>query len=244
VLARLPIMTATRHDEPALSGIARRRSSAKVESSPEYLLRRKHIVEAAARVFRAKGYSRATLTDIAEEARTDRANIYYYVANKRELFLAALQHYLDFESVAKLAEINRTASASDRLRILIIGVMRHFEENYPFAYLATQENLAFLANEEGTEEVLKEVERVNELGFGAIQRALREGIRNGEFSSTVSSGVLAEAVAGVLTWSSHWYDPATSRYTSNELGVAFADLVLQGLMKEPARRSRSHSKKG
>ena len=88
-----------------VSGIAwcrRDRQFRRVPESPS------RITEAAAQVFHKKGYSRTRLAEVAEVAGIDRANIYYYVANKRELFLGVLQGTIAFESAAHLdAAANR-----------------------------------------------------------------------------------------------------------------------------------------
>jgi TetR/AcrR family transcriptional regulator, cholesterol catabolism regulator len=220
--------------EDTVSGIARRRDAAKVDSSPEYLLRRQQVLEAAVQIFRRKGYSRTRLAEVANAAGIDRANIYYYVANKQELFLEVLKRYLAFEVEAHLDVATGEGSAADRLRALMIDLMQRYHEHYPYAYVPIIENTGFLADDEETADLAMQINTLGQRQFRAIRQVLKEGVDSGEFSSTLSTGVLAEAVVGVLAWSAHWYDPTKSRYTGKEIGAAFADLLLNGLLSQPA----------
>jgi AcrR family transcriptional regulator len=217
-----------------VSGIARRRDTAKAYSSPGYLARRNQVLEAAAMVFRRKGYSRTKLTDVAEMAGIDRANLYYYVANKRELFLEVLEHYLVFEFNAQLDAATAAGSAADRLRVLMVDLMHRYHQYYPYAYLASQENLSFLSEEEETREIADQIRELGQRQFNALRKVLDDGLKAGEFGSTLSPGLLTEAVVGLLYWSSFWFDPATSRYSGAEIGDAFADLLLKGLLNPDA----------
>jgi AcrR family transcriptional regulator len=218
-----------------VSGIAKRRDAAKVDSTAEYISRRQQLLEAAAQVFHKKGYSRTRLTEVAEFAGIDRANIYYYVANKRELFLEVLQGTIAFESAAHLDATEKAETAAVRLRILMTDLMQRYHEHYPYSYLALQENMSFFNDEEETAEIVEQIRALGMRQFSAIRQVLKEGIENEEFASTLSSGVLAEGVVGLLGWSFTWFEPATSRYTGAEIGAAFADLLLNGLLSTPDR---------
>jgi TetR/AcrR family transcriptional regulator, cholesterol catabolism regulator len=222
----------SRDRRSATSGIARRRSAAKVDSSPEYLARRQRLLESAAKIFHKKGYSRTKLAEVAEAAGIDRANLYYYVENKQDLYLEVLERYMAFEAEARLDVVTAPDSATSRLRMLMVDLMRRYEEHYPYAYLPTRETISFFSDEEETAAIADQVNALGRLQFRAIRQVLKEGIERGEFEWSLSAGVLAEAVVGMLAWSCHWFDPKTSRFSGAEIGDAFASLVLNGLAKE------------
>src|SRR5689334_2023135 len=71
--------------DPDDSGIGRRRAAARDGKNRAYTLRRAEIVNAAAEVFKERGYQGTSLADIAEAAGTERASLYYYVSSKEEL---------------------------------------------------------------------------------------------------------------------------------------------------------------
>jgi TetR/AcrR family transcriptional regulator len=68
----------------------------------ERLQRHVAIVEAAERVFTAKGYAAATMEDIAAEAELSKGALYLYFKTKDELFVA--QSVRPVESIASLLE--------------------------------------------------------------------------------------------------------------------------------------------
>ena len=79
-----------------MSRIYERRKQAQADPAAEYSQERRILLEAAARVFQAKGFDGACMNDVAAESGTDRATVYYYFTrkyyftSKRELFQAVI----------------------------------------------------------------------------------------------------------------------------------------------------------
>lgn len=71
--------------------------------------KRAEIMEQAARVFAAKGYSDATLLDVARQCGMGRTSLYQYFANKEDLFTFLLDHVLQ----SLLADMHAAAASSD-----------------------------------------------------------------------------------------------------------------------------------
>lgn len=60
--------------------------------SPQHKMeRREQLISAAEKVFLKKGYSRATVQDVMNEAKVSRGGLYLYFGNKAELFEAVLE---------------------------------------------------------------------------------------------------------------------------------------------------------
>jgi AcrR family transcriptional regulator len=55
--------------------------------------KRRQILNAASRIFMAKGYEGASMSDIAQEAGVSKGTLYVYFTNKEALFGAAVQQY-------------------------------------------------------------------------------------------------------------------------------------------------------
>src|SRR5579864_8763462 len=72
------------------SGIARRRRKAQEANSAGYSRRKQQVLDAAAHLFKERGFSGVKLAEIAEAAGIDRANVYYYAENKEDLYLQVL----------------------------------------------------------------------------------------------------------------------------------------------------------
>src|SRR5580704_14288072 len=105
---KMPEHTEPREVPESTSRISQRRRAAQQNPRADYAAKRAEIIAAAADVFRVKGYQAATLNDIAERLGTDRASLYYYIADKQELFHETIKDVLD----ANLSEAEGI-SASD-----------------------------------------------------------------------------------------------------------------------------------
>ena len=76
-------------------GIAERKER---ERDLQQKMRRKQILDAAKRVFHAKGFSSATMEDIAQEAELSPAAIYLYFKNKDDLYVSLNLQLLEYLS--------------------------------------------------------------------------------------------------------------------------------------------------
>ena len=76
-------------------GIAERRER---EKDTQQRMRRKQLLEAAKRVFHTKGFSAATVEDIAQEAELSAAALYLYFKNKDDLYVSLNLQLLEYLS--------------------------------------------------------------------------------------------------------------------------------------------------
>ena len=76
-------------------GIAERKES---ERDLQQKMRRKQILDAAKRLFHAKGFTAATMEDIAQEAELSPAAIYLYFKNKDDLYVSLNLQLLEYLS--------------------------------------------------------------------------------------------------------------------------------------------------
>jgi AcrR family transcriptional regulator len=90
--------------------------------------RPQQIVEAARRLFGAKGYFGATLDDVAREAGITKGTIYLYFASKEALFGEVVRAYADemFGALRAEAASGRPGHARDLLRLLVTQLLRVF----------------------------------------------------------------------------------------------------------------------
>jgi len=90
------------------------------------------ILEAARRVFARKGFSGATMDDIAEAAGVAKGTLYLYFSSKRRVYLAALKQ--GFIRLIEETERNVAAAptAAEKIRAFITTRIRDAEENRNF----------------------------------------------------------------------------------------------------------------
>ena len=150
-------MASTSNARPAkdsMSNLGRRRRAARSDGSDEYAARKQELIQIAVRVFRTKGYERTTIADIAEAAGTDRASLYYYVANKEELYTEIMNQIGRNPAAERSQSIAaEDRSAAERLRTLMVELMAAYHEQYPLLYIDLQENLGALAGDDPSDTV-------------------------------------------------------------------------------------------
>ncbi|HLO17755.1 MAG TPA: TetR/AcrR family transcriptional regulator, partial [Anaerolineales bacterium] len=90
---------------------------------------REDILEAAAQVFRQKGFHGASMADIAEAVNLQKASLYHHVASKQEILLAILNRALELLheriSVVSVQDI----PADEKLRQMIREYLQILAEN-------------------------------------------------------------------------------------------------------------------
>lgn len=210
-----------------LSGIARRREAARSEGNPVYLQRRRELVDAAARVFKAKGLQGANLGDIALEAGADRASLYYYVASKEELFQEVVRGAVE----ANLEQARRIRSSADtapvRLRELVVALMQSYADNYPILYVFLQENLSHVEGEHAG--WARDMRQGNREYEQIVVDLVQAGYDEGTLRPGAPAWVVAYGIMGMVGWTNRWFNPTESPVTAAEIGSAFADSLLRGL---------------
>jgi AcrR family transcriptional regulator len=143
--------------------------------------RRQQIIVAAKRVFSDKGFSRATMEDIAKEAELSPGTLYLYFKNKDELYaslsIRILQYLLiRLEHVAKEANTSLGARMESLKKAmldvydfdpLVIINMFHLQSS------DTLRNLS--------PDLLAEIEDLSRKALGIMARILEKGIQEGVF---------------------------------------------------------------
>jgi AcrR family transcriptional regulator len=217
------------------SGIAKRRAAARDESNPTYLQRRAEIVQAAARVFKAKGLQGSNLGDIAEESGADRASLYYYVESKEELFHEVVREAVEANLARAKAIRAGAGSPPEKLRALIESLMVSYADHYPILYVFIQENLTHVPEKDAR--WARDMRQVNRDYEQIVVDLVTAGMADGTIRATASPWIVAYGIMGMMGWTNRWFNPETSKATASEIAAAFADTLLLGLeIKRPRAR--------
>lgn len=209
------------------SKIGRRRTLALNKGSESYQERRREIARAAAEVFNKRGFRGTSLSAVADAIGTDRASLYYYIGNKRELFDEVVREVSE-ANVATAEEVRaREVPALEKLRILINELMLSYATNYPLLYVYIRENLSHVESDR-TEwsQHMRNVNRRYEEAFIAI---VQEGIDDGSIRPLASARVIAFGMIGMIGWTNRWFVPERSSEGADAIGRAFAEMTLGGL---------------
>jgi AcrR family transcriptional regulator len=209
------------------SKISARRLSARRTAAADYERRRSKILDAAAQVFKEKGYGAASVDDVAQLAEMDRASIYYYFSGKKELFREMVGG-ATLENVEMAEHIAGSRQPPDaKLRALICGLFESYRKHFPYLYVFVQEEMTHLAGDRSAWS--KKIMALNHRFDVATHTILQEGIRSGLFVSRGDAKLLAAGIVGMCNWSHRWYEPSGKR-SAEEIAEAFADMVLTGLI--------------
>lgn len=210
------------------SRIARRRRAAKAGGGEVYAAKRRELIEAAAAVFRERGYDAASLNDVAARLGTDRASLYYYVSGKEELLLEAVR-----EGVAELVHdlrllVASDAGAPDKLRAFVRTLTVSLEDHYPLQFIWMQQDMDEVFRQRN--EAVQETREASFVCEGLLMQVLEQGVREGSFQSWVPADLTINALFGMVNWSHRWFRPGHG-HTAAEIAEHFSGLLLTGMEK-------------
>jgi TetR/AcrR family transcriptional regulator, cholesterol catabolism regulator len=97
--------------------------------------RTQQIIDAAARVFREKGYDGATLRDIAEEAGLLPGSLYYHIRSKEELLRLIIEQPIRDLHVHLEEIVTSEASPAQKLAQALAAQLRAFDLHYPYLFV-------------------------------------------------------------------------------------------------------------
>lgn len=211
------------------SRIGERRQAALRNGRADYTAKRAEIIAAAAEVFREKGYQAATLNDVAERLGTDRASLYYYVADKQELFHESIKDVLD--SNLREAEAIHASDRSlvEKLEALVAVVLGSYEANHPQMFVYIQEDMSQIAKDESSwaSEMLDKTRRMERIFHSVIQEAIDAGI----FRDDVPARVATNALFGMMNWTHRWFVPG-KKLKAADVAASFSSIFTSGMARQ------------
>src|ERR1043166_2791823 len=90
------------------------------------------ILEAARKIFAKKGFSDATVDDIAAAAGVAKGTVYLYYESKRDIYFAALKFGIEQMYSVLDEELRSVSTPEDKLRTLIGVKLAYFDDNRDF----------------------------------------------------------------------------------------------------------------
>lgn len=223
---------ATRATPVDQSGIGRRRSAARTDSSATYRAKRVEIAEAAVRVFNRMGFERASIAAVAEEIGVDRASLYYYISSKEELFDEVVRTVVERNcALAKQIEMS-DLSPRRKLRDLIVMLMTSYGEHYPLFYIYIRENLSHVSD--ARTQWSKDMREINRKTTESMIAIIEQGYADKSLRNVGPAAIVAYGIFGVIGWTHRWFRPDRSDASAEEIGRTYAEMILSGL-EDPYR---------
>ena len=187
------------------------------------------ILAAATRVFAEKGYSSASITDIAQAADISDGLIYKYFENKRDLLENVLKNF--YERI--IADLEPKVSRG-----------RNFEEKL---YVMVSEHLhVFVADADLCRLFISEVRTASDYRGSLIQQLNRrytsilikivdEAIANGVIRADIDPRLVRDMIFGAIEHSSWRHVNASKTLDVPRVARAMTDVLVNGLALRPRR---------
>jgi AcrR family transcriptional regulator len=191
---------------------------------------RQRLLDAAARVFRDKGYAGARLSDIAEAADMHTPGVYYYFPSKEDLVEEVLRAGVARAAAFvedRVAAVPPGAPALDRLRAAIEGHVLTVLEIGDY----TSANIRIFGQ---LPDDIRRRHLAQQRAYGELWRSLLEGARAaGELRPGLDLSVLRMLILGALNWTVEWYRPGAGSLSAAEVARHATTMICEGLRADP-----------
>jgi len=184
---------------------------------------REDILEAAAQVFRQKGFHGASMNDIAEAVSLQKASLYHHVSSKQEILLEILDRALQLllERISSIT--NQNIPADKKLHLMIREYLQILVENIDLATVLLFEHRALerrqhsrhIPNRDKFESLWKDV--------------ITEGVNKKLFDCD-DPALATRALLGQLNWTITWFRP-DGDLTIEQIADRYSQVLLNGLLK-------------
>lgn len=193
-------------------------------------IRQAELLDAAAQIFREKGYHDTSTSEIAERAGVVEGTIYRYFATKRDLLNMVVERAYE-EAIADFeTQLQGITGTWNRLRFLIWRHLQTIHDDPALARLVQYEI-------KGDPEYRSS--RVFELNRSYTRRTveiIEHAIREGEFESDVPIPIIRDMIYGCVehhTWS---YVRGEGTLDAGRIADYITNMICRGLM--PARQEK------
>lgn len=194
---------------------------------------RQRILQAAARVFRDRGYSGTRLTDIAEAAEMKAGSLYYHFESRE-----ALVEEVVLEGVRRTMEAVRERFRSlppDAAPLRKLEAM--IETHLQFVLLQGDISSASIQLIWQIPQEIRERTLAVQRAYGAMWRQVLEAARDaGDIRADLNLSAIRMSILGALNWAADWYHPSGA--TPRQIARDIVAMVLHGLTTRPAGKAR------
>ena len=184
---------------------------------------REDVLDAAAQMFRQKGFHGASMSDIAAAVNLQKASLYHHVASKQEILLALLDRALGMLTDHIAGVASQSIPADQKLRQMIRAYLSALAENDDLASVLLFEHRSLDKKSHA-----RHVPHRDKFE-GLWRDVLNEGVRAKLFDCPDTSTAV-RALMGVMNWTLTWYRPDGDK-SIEQIADGYADLFFHGLLR-------------
>jgi TetR/AcrR family transcriptional regulator, cholesterol catabolism regulator len=183
---------------------------------------RRKIVDAAARLFRERGFSLVTMQEIGAAVGLSKAGLYHHCPSKEEL-LADIVMLCGELLKAQLARVKlMDVSAAERLHAFVVSRMETIAKYQDFFTIIWQERPFISTDSFGDIAKGSKVYRAN------VRDLIDEAKGSGALRQDVDTHLLMFAIDGMTGWAYIWYRSGGA-YDPKAIGETFWDFLSNGV---------------
>ncbi len=196
--------------------------------------RRRLIMDAAKRLFIAKGFSATTMEEIAKEVELSPSTLYLYFKNKEELYGSLSVRDLGYQ-LKRLEQIDESDELNPEQRLQALkDVLLSIYEFDPLLLLKVCNFQTSLLFKQLSEDLAIEIQRFSRRALRTIARIFKHGIGQGRFRD-INPIAIADIVWSVFSGMVIWEESKTAldpdkRYMRETLDLAF-EIITRGVKK-------------
>ncbi len=195
----------------------------------EFNLRRTEILDAAVKVFAAKGFYTATVAEIAAASGFAIGTLYQFFDGKEQLYTAMLTENLGMMYAGIRKVVEEEADIIKKIELLVTSHFQYIEDNAEFCSIFVRGD--YLSLSEGSAELRERIRSDYALYVSFIEEVMRDGIRTGILKK-MDPPMMAAALTGIVSsYASKWL--AVAEEGSLKSKVPFVlDIFLEGVRKD------------
>ena len=207
-------------------GAARRKTVAR--EGPKK--RDREVLDAAARVFYERGYSDASVQDVADELGILKGSLYHYIKTKEDLLFRLFEQV--HKGVEAILEEVLAVEGLNPLERIELYVRRQIVHNLNDL---TRISIYYHDADQLSEERRRELYRKRRVHEKFVSDLITEAQQRGEANADLDPKVVANCLFGSMIWVYRWYKPG-GKLRPTELADTCAEFVLRGVVGDVPSR--------
>ena len=186
------------------------------------MMTKEEILDAAAQIFRLKGYHATSMQDIAGAVNLQKASLYHHVSSKQKILLELLDQALELLTGQIIGIVNDEAlSADEKLRQMMESYLKALTDHFDLATVLLMEHRS-LESDLHTRHI------PNRDRFEALwHEVVEEGMQTGVFCCAETS-LTVRNLLGAMNWTITWFNP-NGEMAIEDIADQTASLFLNGL---------------
>lgn len=189
------------------------------------LSRKEQVIRMAAELFKEKGYSAASMRDLAQKLGIEAASLYSHIKSKEEI-LRTLCFDMAAEFRSSLSEVEKqNVSASEKLRLGIIGHVKVMAKDLTASAVFMNEH-RHLSQPYLRDFLLLRINYINR-----FKTFIEQGVATGDFKKDIDTKLAVMTLFSSLNWMPAWFSP-DSTIEPEKLGQQLSDMLIDGLKQK------------